>query len=54
MLEVIDANCLFDNRAGRGCFYSGEPMRPVTKFERRGIGLGHEVWDLRYARVQDA
>ncbi len=25
--------------------------RPETKFERRGIGKGHGVWDLRYQRV---
>ena len=53
MLEVIEGSGLFDNVAGDGCFYSGEPVRPVTKFERRGIALGHGVWDLRFARIHD-
>ncbi|MEY2657231.1 MAG: hypothetical protein RLZZ395_973, partial [Pseudomonadota bacterium] len=25
--------------------------RPVTKFERRGLRLGHGVWDLVFERV---
>jgi tRNA (guanine-N7-)-methyltransferase len=27
-----------------------EPDRPGTKFERRGIRLGHGVWDLLYTK----
>jgi hypothetical protein len=27
--------------------------RPVTKFERRGIGLGHPVRDLLFLRRQE-
>jgi tRNA (guanine-N7-)-methyltransferase len=31
--------------------YSGRPAwRPQTKFELRGIKLGHEVFDLLYER----
>lgn len=26
------------------------PTRPLTKFEARGLGLGHEVWDLVFVR----
>ena len=42
--------------------FSGEPLmekatqakaRPVTKFERRGIGLGHPVRDLLFLRRQE-
>lgn len=42
--------------------FSAEPMlektdrvkgRPVTKFERRGIGLGHPVRDLLFLRRQE-
>lgn len=25
-------------------------QRPTTKFEKRGIGLGHDVWDMIYSR----
>jgi tRNA (guanine-N7-)-methyltransferase len=27
------------------------PQRPLTRFESRGIKLGHEVFDLVYRRV---
>jgi tRNA (guanine-N7-)-methyltransferase len=27
------------------------PSRPVTRFERRGQRLGHDVWDLAFRRV---
>jgi hypothetical protein len=31
----------------------GDPrQRPVTKFERRGIGLGHPVRDLLFFRKE--
>ena len=32
---------------------SGEKSRPVTKFERRGIGLGHPVRDLLFLRRKE-
>lgn len=32
---------------------AGEKTRPVTKFERRGIGLGHPVRDLLFLRRQE-
>lgn len=45
MAVVFGANAALKVlRAGRG-------KRPPTKFERRGVKLGHEVRDLRYARV---
>ena len=32
--------------------YATKPhYRPLTKFEKRGIGLGHGVWDLVFHRV---
>ena len=32
--------------------YAPRPhYRPLTKFEKRGIGLGHGVWDLVFQRV---
>jgi len=50
MLEVCDASAFFENaKAGGG--YSPRPeTRPVTKFERRGLKLGHVVFDLVYRR----
>ena len=32
--------------------YSPKPFyRPLTKFENRGIKLGHGVWDVVFERV---
>src|SRR5262249_25114368 len=44
MLEVLSAEATLANTAGD---YAGRPdTRPQTKFERRGLSLGHRVWDL--------
>lgn len=29
----------------------GDEPRPLTRFERRGQGLGHRIWDLRFERL---
>jgi tRNA (guanine-N7-)-methyltransferase len=50
MLEVMEAAQGFNNKNGSGCFWQA-PARPETKFERRGLKLGHGVWDLVYTRV---
>jgi tRNA (guanine-N7-)-methyltransferase len=48
ILETLTAEPLLANSA-RG--YADRPAyRPVTKFERRGQGLGHGVWDMVFAR----
>lgn len=47
MLELLGrSNELFANMAGAGHFARGRGGRPITKFERRGIALGHRVFDL--------
>ena len=48
MLEVLSGvpgmrNCAAD-------FAPRPPWRPETKFEKRGLGLGHGVWDLVFTR----
>ncbi len=49
MLAVLSASPHFGNAAGDG--YSPRfPLRPLTKFERRGQRLGHGVWDLSFIR----
>lgn len=50
MLEVMDAAPGFRNAAGRGGFAPKPDYRPETKFERRGLRLGHGVWDLVFVR----
>jgi tRNA (guanine-N7-)-methyltransferase len=49
MLEVLSAEPLLANTAA---MYAPRPgNRPETKFERRGLALGHGVWDLVFRRL---
>jgi len=48
MLEVLSAEPLLKNTAER--FAAKPDYRPLTKFENRGIKLGHGVWDLVFVR----
>jgi tRNA (guanine-N7-)-methyltransferase len=49
MLEVLSAEPLLKNQAEG---YSPRPdYRPLTKFEQRGLRLGHGVWDLLFERI---
>jgi tRNA (guanine-N7-)-methyltransferase len=33
--------------------YSPKPVyRPITKFEKRGLSLGHGVWDLMFKKIE--
>ena len=48
MLEVLGGEPLLRNTAET---YADKPAyRPLTKFEHRGIKLGHGVWDLVFVR----
>jgi tRNA (guanine-N7-)-methyltransferase len=48
MLDVLGAESTLENTAEN---YAPRPdYRPVTKFERRGLRLGHGVWDLIFTR----
>lgn len=49
MLEVLAQEPLLRNTAAA---YAPKPdYRPLTKFENRGLKLGHGVWDLVFVRV---
>jgi tRNA (guanine-N7-)-methyltransferase len=51
MLEVLSAQALLRNTASRADGYADKPdYRPLTKFENRGLRLGHGVWDLVFQR----
>lgn len=52
MLQVMSAEPLLANTAAAG-YAPRPPWRPRTKFEMRGIGLGHGVWDLVFRRRDD-
>lgn len=48
MLETLNASAHFENTAEG---YTEKPdYRPLTKFEQRGLRLGHGVWDLVFKR----
>jgi tRNA (guanine-N7-)-methyltransferase len=48
MLEVLSHEPLLRNTAAD--FAPRPPYRPETKFERRGLRLGHGVWDVVFTR----
>ena len=50
MLAVLAAEPMLVNTSAEG--YSPRPeWRPLTKFENRGLKLGHGVWDLLFVRA---
>lgn len=49
MLEVLAAQPLLRNTASD--FAPRPSYRPLTKFENRGIKLGHGVWDLIFEKL---
>ena len=56
ILEVLTAEPLLKNRAlathPELAGYAPKPhYRPLTKFENRGIKLGHGVWDVVFERI---
>ena len=53
MWDVLDALPEFENRAGERGYFPRPSWRPETHFERRGLRLGHGVWDLLYLRRHD-
>ena len=53
MLEVLGAEPQLRNQAadaGLGGYAPKPDYRPLTKFEHRGLCLGHGVWDLVFIR----
>ena len=53
ILEVLSAEPLLQNTAdaSNGGYAPKPAYRPLTKFENRGIKLGHGVWDVVFKRV---
>ncbi len=52
MMSVLSANTGFENCIGDSQFADNEQLhlRQHTKFERRGLKLGHGVWDLVFKK----
>jgi len=53
ILEVLSAEPLLHNTAAndQGGYAVKPDYRPLTKFENRGLKLGHGVWDVVFKRV---
>ena len=51
VLEAMDNTSSFRNISGQGHYSPNRGARCETKFERRGIRLGHGVWDLIYEKL---
>ena len=53
MLQVLNAEPLLSNTASAPDGFAAKPAyRPLTKFENRGLKLGHGVWDLVFKKIQ--
>ena len=50
--RLFDENKSFLSRSGDNFYLARTKDRPLTKFEKRGLGLGHQVWDLVYTKVK--
>lgn len=53
ILEVLSAEALLQNTADKdlGGYAVKPDYRPLTKFENRGLKLGHGVWDVVFKRI---
>ncbi len=52
MLDVLGAEPNLKNSSVQATGFADKPdYRPLTKFENRGLKLGHGVWDLVFIRV---
>jgi tRNA (guanine-N7-)-methyltransferase len=51
MLDTLAGIALLQNLAADGAFVPRPAERALTRFERRGARLGHQVWDLAFRRA---
>ncbi len=52
--EQFLADSRFENLGGPDGYCEPPDYRPQTRFERRGLRLGHGVWDLMFAKTPDS
>lgn len=52
MRDILLPDAKWHNLGAADGFAPRPEWRPETKFERRGIGKGHGVWDLRYQKQE--
>ena len=46
VIEISENSDLFVNTASNDKFADKPDYRPMTKFEKRGIQLGHSIWEI--------
>lgn len=51
MLGILSAGHCLKNASASGDYCPRPEYRPLTKFENRGLGLGHGVWDLIFTKL---
>ena len=51
MVDVLNANAGLRNEAKQGDYVPRPEWRMLTRFEQRGLRLGHGVWDLLYIKI---
>lgn len=52
MLEVLLSAKGLSNLSTDNGYVPKPESRPMTKFENRGLNLGHGVWDLQFKRIE--
>lgn len=52
VLDILQAEPQLQNTAVN--YAEKPPYRPLTKFENRGINLGHSVWDMVFKKTQES
>lgn len=50
MLAVLQEEPALSNLSSDNSYVPRPDYRPMTKFEKRGLNLGHGVWDLQFKR----
>jgi tRNA (guanine-N7-)-methyltransferase len=50
MLTILSADSSINNASPAGDYCGRPEYRPLTKFEQRGLRLGHGVWDLIFRK----
>ena len=53
MINVLKDIPMLRNQAVDGDYVARPDYRPLTKFEQRGLKLGHGVWDIIYRKISD-
>lgn len=51
MMQVLSGHAGFNNLVGQGNFVENQQVRLLTKFEKRGLRLGHPVWDMIFIKL---